>query len=215
MTEPSDFTASLELLEVLARGREHGYLGPGPVEDHVRHASVFVAGAPDGIRRGADLGSGGGVPGLILAERWPESSWMLVDRGARRAAFLRTSVSFLELDDRVEVVEGPAETAGRDERWRGSFDLVTARGFGPPAVTAECAAPFLRLDGHLVVSEPPLDSPSRASRWDPTGLELVGLRMGSVVEAGGASAQVFVQSEPCPDRYPRRAGVPGKRPLFS
>ena len=51
-----------------------------------------------------------------------------------------------------------AEAAGHDPLLRGQFDLVTARSFGRPAVTAECAAPFLRREGLLVVSEPP-DSP--------------------------------------------------------
>jgi len=71
------------------------------------------------------------------------------------------------LGERVRVIRSRAEVAGHDPALRFQFDLVTARGFGPPAVTAECAAGFLRVDGRLVVSEPPED---RVSRWPSDGL---------------------------------------------
>ena len=70
----------------------------------------------------------------------------MVDARARRCAFLGEAIVALGLDARVDVVEARAEVVGRDPGHRGGYDLVVARGFGPPAAVAECAAPLLRLD---------------------------------------------------------------------
>jgi 16S rRNA (guanine527-N7)-methyltransferase len=159
--------------------------------------------------RALDLGSGGGLPGLPLALRWTTSQWVLLDANERRTAWLGSAVQRLDLTDRVEVVRGRAETVGHERHYRATCDLVTARGFGPPPVTAECAAPFLAPGGSLVVSEPP----NEGNRWPPEGVRLVGLRLGPVVTAP-FRMQVLTQEQPCPGRYPRRVGVPAKRPLF-
>lgn len=157
-----------------------------------------------------DLGSGGGVPGLILALHWPASTWVLLDAGIRRTEFLRQAVAALFLEDRVEVVTARAEETGRDPVRRGAADLVVARSFGLPAVTAECAAPLLRVGGELVVAEPPGGAPHR---WPAHGVLELGLDADRrIVEP--AALQHLRQVSPCPDRYPRRTGIPEKRPLF-
>ena len=111
----------------------------------------------------------------------------------------------------MEVAEDRAEVLGRSPAHRGRYDLAVARSFGPPAVVAECGAPLLIPGGAAVISEPPGGVPSR---WPAEGLALVGMRAGAQVVAGDATFQVLHQEEPCPDRYPRRVGVPSKRPLF-
>lgn len=160
---------------------------------------------------GAELGSGGGLPGLPLALSFPSSSWVLIDANGRRAAFLREAVVELELQDRVRVRAERAEVTGRDGGLRGRLDVVVARGFGPPAVVAECAAPLLATGGRVVVSEPPGGAPGR---WPAAGLRLLGLAPGLSVVAAGAAFQVLERVGECDERYPRRTGVPGKRPLF-
>lgn len=150
------------------------------------------------------------MPALVLAEQWPASQWHLVEVMQRRAAFLRAAVRDLGMDGRVVVDERRAEDVGRDAALRGSFDLVTARGFGPPPVTAECAAPLLRHGGVLVVSEPPEDD---ATRWPADGLAQLGFDP-PVVVAGRARFVRILLTEPCPVRYPRRVGLPAKRPLW-
>lgn len=156
-----------------------------------------------------DLGSGGGLPGLPLALAWPETRWVLIEGGSRRADFLREATETLDLGDRVIVVSQRAEEAGHGGL-RGSVDCVVARSFGAPAVTAECAAAFLRVGGYLIVSEPPGGDPNR---WEHAGLALLGMRPGRV-GVGPTSFQVIDQVSPCPDRFPRRTGLPSKRPLF-
>lgn len=202
------------LVPVLEEGRRLGFLGPGPVAAHLQHAAGFasVLEAIGGdMRRGADLGSGAGVPGLPLALHFGAMEWVLVDASHRRSAFLRVAVRDLGLDGRVSVVTERAEVVGRTAGFRATFDAVVARGFGPPAAAAECAAPLLRVGGRLLVSEPPGGS---SARWDEAGLAQLGLVPGPARQAGGAAYQVLVQSHGCPPRFPRRVGVPAKRPLF-
>ncbi|HVF13353.1 MAG TPA: RsmG family class I SAM-dependent methyltransferase [Acidimicrobiales bacterium] len=209
------------LLPVLEEARALGLLGPGPLLPHLDHALGFGAaasaddgGGDEGLAAWGclDLGSGGGVPGLPLAVAWPQSRWTLVDAGARRVDFLVGAVRRMALEDRVEVVGGRAEQLARHPRMRGCFDLVVARGFAPPAVTAECAAGFLVPGGRAVVSEPP---GGRPSRWPASGLAPLGMEPDGPIEVAGASYQVLRQRAPCPDRYPRRTGIPSKRPLFT
>jgi 16S rRNA (guanine527-N7)-methyltransferase len=144
---------------------------------------------------------------LALALTWPASQWVLLDANARRGAFLEQVIGELRLHERVVVLVERAEEAAQAERWRGAFDLVTARSFGPPAVTAECASGFLRAGGRLVVSEPPSDA---EGRWPPDGLSKLGL-----ADLGRSGAvRVLLQVSATPQRFPRRVGVPAKRPLW-
>jgi 16S rRNA (guanine527-N7)-methyltransferase len=149
------------------------------------------------------------LPGLPLAVVWPNTHWILLDAGANRTAFLRRAVGRLELSDRVEVVHQRAEEAGRGNL-RGSAESVLARSFGAPGVTAECAAPLLRVGGTLVVAEPPGGD---IARWNVAGLALLGMKLGHAITAPTA-CQIVLQEAPCPSRFPRRTGVPAKRPLF-
>jgi 16S rRNA (guanine527-N7)-methyltransferase len=141
---------------------------------------------------------------------WPESSWTLIDANTRRAAFLQEAVGALDLSHRVEVLGCRAEAAGRDSHHRGRADLVVARSFGPPAVTAECAAPFLRTDGFLIVAEPPGGAPER---WPAGPLARLGL-VPDQNQNAPVALQRLRQARLCPPRYPRRPGIPAKRPLY-
>jgi 16S rRNA (guanine527-N7)-methyltransferase len=201
--------AALE--DVLGEARDLGFLGPGPVAGHIEHAAGFVqaVGEPH-PRRVVDLGSGGGLPGLVVAAAWPGAAVVLLDANERRTQFLARAVSALELDRRVTVAQTRAEDAGRDPMWRGRADLVVARSFGPPAVTAECAAPLLEVGGRLVVSEPP----ETGDRWPADTLRQLGLRPAGRLEQAFSRFQILRQDEACSERFPRRVGVPAKRPLF-
>lgn len=196
------------LLEVLDRAQRLGFLGPGRVGEHVEQANRFrLALEDDPPARALDLGSGAGVPGLVLALWWPDSRWVLLDSMVRRTGPLEDAVAELGLGDRVTVVTARAEEAGHDPALRGSFDAVTARSFGAPAVAAECGAAFLLLGGRLVVSDPP---DGAGDRWPASPLARLGLRVTGHPEG----CSVLVQHESYPPDRPRRTGVPAKRPLF-
>ena len=200
-------------MEVLETARNRGLLGPGPVQPHIDHALGFgeVAGGPP-QGRVLDLGSGGGIPGVVLALEWPASEWLLLDGRARSAQFLHEAVGRLGLGPRVTVMQARAETAAHDPTLRGAVALAVARGAGGPSVTAECAAGFLAVGGRLIVSEPP---ESTGTRWPAEPLATLGLGAARVQESrAGYRYAVLRQEAACPATFPRRVGVPSKRPLF-
>lgn len=198
----------MDLIAVLEESREWGFLGPGSLEAQIEHSLGFArVTSPPGSA--VDLGSGGGVPGLVLARKWPDSQWLLVDSSERRTQFLAEAVSRLGWDDRVTVLRSRAEDAGRDPGFRAQADLVVARSFAAPGPTAECAAPFLRVGGTLLVSEPPHDT---EGRW-PDAVSQLGLRFVET-RRGPPHIAVLIQEIECPEAYPRPSGRPAKRPLF-
>lgn len=201
------------LVHQLEQARRRGMLGPGPVEAHLEHGEAMAAAIePNFGGRLLDLGSGGGVPGLILLTCWPSATGVLLDARGRRCAFLETALRDLELLERASVACGRAEELAREAGFRGQFDLVVARGFGRPATTAECAVGFLVAGGRLAVSEPP-DAPSR-DRWPEWGLEQLGLRPPELHKSRDAGVAVLEAEGSAAERWPRRVGVPGRRPLW-
>lgn len=195
------------LIRQLEQSRALGFLGPGPVEAHVEHAAGFLVALEGVTGRVIELGSGGGVPGLVVAVARPDLELVLVEAMSKRCAFLEAAVVALRLVN-TRVVAGRAEIIGRSEL-RGTADAVVARGFGSPSATAECAAPLLRIGGRLIVSEPPNDQ----DRWPSEPVGLLGLQLGTRSPRSPV-IQVLIQAKPCPDPYPRRDGRPAKRPLF-
>lgn len=201
--------------DVLHRAQELKFLGSMRVLDQVTHAQGFATVIRQHLLGEVtmvhDLGSGGGIPALVLAREFPLAIFHLIERGQKRAEFLANAAVSLDMADRVHVHECDAESAGRTDL-RTSATVVTARSFAPPAVTAECAAPLLAPRGLLVVSEPPERDPSRwpAPALSELGLEIVADRQ--VVD--GASYQVLRKVGPTPARYPRRATTTRKRPLW-
>ena len=200
------------LLRALESAQEWGFLGPGPVQAHIDHAAAFwdawESWRTDAPAAVLDLGSGGGVPGLVLLAHWGVRTVML-DAMRRRTRFLEEVLREPDAPVGGEVWTGRAEVLGRQPDAEEAFDLVTARSFAPPAVTAECAARFLRVGGALIVSEPPDD----VDRWPATGLAELGLRRRATLREPYGVA-VLVKDTPTSARYPRRVGVPQKRPLF-
>jgi 16S rRNA (guanine527-N7)-methyltransferase len=206
--------------ELLGEARERGYLGPGPIDEHIRHAAALAALAAPVESPWLDLGSGGGIPGLAWLAAPGLGAGVLVDANARRCDFLTDAVGRLGVAERGSVVCGRAEVLARDPALRDRFPLVVARAFGAPATTAECAVAFLRVGGRLVVSEPPpADAPESAAedppRWSSEGLARLGFGPATVVRGDGVSAAVITRVDADGgDRWPRRDGVPSKRPLW-
>ena len=207
--------------DILSTSQNLGFLGPGSIDDYLSHCQGFL----DVIQENnivtddvLDLGSGGGIPGLFLSTQLPNSRFVLLDASIRRCQFLSEAVQSLNISSRVQVICERAEITARNIELRGSFSLVVARGFGQPSVTAECAVPFLKVGGVLLVSEPPSTQvragiDADAIRWPREGCAKLGL----VVESKTTLPYSFIQlrlTDPCPDRYPRRNGVPSKKPLF-
>lgn len=198
-----------------------GLLGPGPTDVHIAHALSFVTfvesllsveGEVPNDETYVDLGTGGGFPGLIFAQLGWVSSAYLVEARARRAEFLSEWVERLDLSGRARVECERAENLGRGSL-RESATVVTARAFGSPAVTAECGSAILRTGGVLVVSDPPGGSNGCDLRWPTPGISLVKLEM-THSEVAPHAFSAMRKIGRLPDLYPRRSGVPERKPLF-
>jgi 16S rRNA (guanine527-N7)-methyltransferase len=159
------------LLSALAELAQRGAIGERSLPVAVSHAEQFAVAVPPTAVTLADLGSGGGLPGLVVAVRCPWLRVCLVERRSSRADLLRRAVLALDLAERVEVFA--ADVRHLVEQRTGGFDVVTARSFGPPPVTARWGSALLTPGGLLIVSEPP-DGDSE--RWPLDLLAPLGLR---------------------------------------
>lgn len=163
-------TSDHELIEALGSSQRLGFLGDLPIPAVIAHARHFVTAVtswcPEPAPRIADIGSGGGVPGLVVAHDLPAAYVVLIDRRATRTDHLARLVHRLGFGTRVQVVT--ADLATTPPQLAGTFQVVTARGFGPPPVTLSAARPLLADGGVVIISEPPS---GHADRWDASLLE--------------------------------------------
>ena len=158
------------LLCALRAIQARGAIGEASLELAIVHAEQFVAALPSGVGTLVDLGSGGGLPGLVIAVRRPEVHVTLVERRQSRADLLSRVVKRLGLSEQVIIRAEDVRILG--DSASGSFDAVTARSFAAPPITARWAGVLLRAGGRLVVSEPPFDD---ADRWPTNILTACGL----------------------------------------
>jgi 16S rRNA (guanine527-N7)-methyltransferase len=165
MTDDAALVAALEAIQA------RGAIGESSITRAIEHAEQYVRKVPATAGTLADLGSGGGLPGLVVAVRCPHLVITLVERRATRADLLRRAVRALDLQDRVEVLADDVKVLA--DRSPASFDVVTARSFAAPPITAKWAGILLRPGGVLVVSEPPEDDPNR---WPEPTLNAAGLQ---------------------------------------
>jgi 16S rRNA (guanine527-N7)-methyltransferase len=152
-------TADDALLAALRSSQQLGMLGAAPIADFIAHSEAFVAALGDVTGTVVDLGSGGGVPGLVIAWRRPDLEVVLVDRRATRTDHLQRLVARLTLGERVTVLTAEARALPR--LLADPVAAVVARGFGKPAAVLAAALPILSDGGLVVVSEPPNGS----DRW--------------------------------------------------
>jgi 16S rRNA (guanine527-N7)-methyltransferase len=162
-----------------------------------------------------DLGSGGGVPGIVLALARPQQRWLLVDSVRKKADALRAFVETLGIRN-IEVVAERAEILGRDPLHRETHDVVAARACAPLPVLAEYALPLLAVGGTLVAWKGPMtDDELRAGRAAATacGGGAPSVHPSGFAELGDHRLVVIAKASPTPERYPRRPGEPARRPL--
>lgn len=147
------------LARIFEEAQQRGWIGGSGVDEHIEHSLGFAA-VPSGVPSVAvDLGSGGGVPGLVLAAVWPQCQWTLVESSLPRAAFLELHSAHLGWSNRVAVRHTTAQALANDKEYRDKADLVTARSFTKFPALIQAAAPLLRPSGHLVVSASPTPTP--------------------------------------------------------
>jgi 16S rRNA (guanine527-N7)-methyltransferase len=194
---------------------------PTSIRDPGQGADVHVADSLAGLDVGplrnanaiADLGSGAGFPGFVLAIALPKAHVSLVESVGRKADWLKETVTALGLST-VEVVETRAEA------WRGGLerhDAVTARALASLPVLVEYAAPLLRQGGVLVAwkgKRDPVEDAAGAAAAERLGMVLAQVR--PVTPYPGSRDRhlhVFEKVAPTPEGFPRAPGRARKRPI--
>ncbi|MHB0976926.1 MAG: 16S rRNA (guanine(527)-N(7))-methyltransferase RsmG [Candidatus Aquicultorales bacterium] len=164
----------------------------------------------------ADMGAGAGLPGVPLKIARPDLEVVLIEATGKKASFLKEVVSALGLSG-IEVVCARAEDAARDQRLRNSFDLATARALAVLPVLVEYARPLLRVGGKLVAykGDVKADEVEEAeAAADILGGVVEGVTHPVIPFLKAKRSLVIVRKDkPTDPRYPRRPGIPVKRPL--
>ena len=167
--------------------------------------------------RGVDVGTGGGLPGLLLAIAMPESRWLLVDSVGRKCAAVRSIAQQLGLSERVEVVCARAEVLGHDPGCRHHFDLAVARAVAAAPVVAEYLVPLLNSNGTAWLYRGRWSAADHAALAHAATLLRCHLRAPERYDLpsnrGERHLLVLEPRAACPQVYPRRTGLPAKAPL--
>lgn len=163
-----------------------------------------------------DIGTGGGVPGIVIAIARPDINVTLLDATGKKIAFLNDVTDDLKLRN-VRTIHKRAEEAGLDRQVRGRYDIGTARAVSSIPALMELGLPLLKLGRFLLLPkgaeiDDELESGARAG-------EILG---GSIVEASflpdaetsiATRLVVVEKTAPTPGAYPRRSGIPSRNPL--
>jgi 16S rRNA (guanine527-N7)-methyltransferase len=168
------------------------------------------------MQRVIDVGSGAGFPGLPLRIGLPEIGLTLVESVHKKAAFLEHVVKALDLED-VEVLPARAEQVGRMPAHREGYDWALARAVAPLPVLVEYLLPLVKVGGK-VLAQKGKDAEKQVGMAE----KAIGLLGGEFQEMipvdlpGGYERRYLVVIQKIaetPDKYPRREGIPAKRPL--
>ena len=206
----------------LTSDREPSLFWSRHVEDAIAAAAAIegAIGRPDASMRVLDVGSGSGVPGLVWAILWPDTRMVLLESIKKKGRFLESAARELDLPH-VETLVGRAETYGRDPEHREQYDLVAARALAAMPTLAELTLPFVRVGGvAAAIKSADSEAEIESARW---AIERLGggekdpPRRLDYRRTDGQSSAVWLVSKrsPTPPEYPRRPGVPRRRPLIA
>jgi 16S rRNA (guanine527-N7)-methyltransferase len=186
----------------------------------VRHfldsLTCMLAMSADTSDRVIDIGTGAGFPGIPLKIICPNMRLTLVEATRKKAEFCRHVVKILDLEQ-VSVIHGRAEDVGQEQSHRQVYDLALARAVAPLPILVEYLLPFLRVGGRAIAQK---GETAHAEAHDAeAALGILGGRVSRLISVelpGVAETRYLVvikKIAATPDKYPRRAGMPEKRPL--
>jgi 16S rRNA (guanine527-N7)-methyltransferase len=163
-----------------------------------------------------DVGTGAGFPGLPIKIMLPEAHLTLIESTGKKTTFLQHMVRLLDLED-VQIINERAETVGHWDDHRECYDVVLARAVARLNVLAEYCLPFCRLGGRVIA---PKGEDAEVEAQEAQGaLETLGGTVRSVkpVHISGLESEHYLividKVAHTPESYPRRPGMPSKRPL--
>jgi len=163
-----------------------------------------------------DLGTGAGFPGIPLKIMSPKAEITLVDSLKKRCLFLEKTLSELAING-VVVINDRAENLGQNKKYRGIFDLSLSRAVAHTRILIELHAPLLKIGGEmLLLKGPGIEEEITVSQKaaEELGVKLFDLIKYELPEGYGQRAiAIFKKIKDTPEKYPRRPGIPEKKPL--
>lgn len=162
-----------------------------------------------------DIGAGAGFPSLPMKILFPNIEVTIIDSLNKRINFLTLLSEELGLTG-VHFYHGRAEEFGQDKQFRAQFDIVTARAVARMQVLSELTIPFLKIGGQLIALKAVAAEDELADAKNA-----LALLFSKVVETynydlpNGDSRNITIveKKKETPNKYPRRAGLPNKKPL--
>jgi 16S rRNA (guanine527-N7)-methyltransferase len=172
---------------------------------------------PEGAFRLIDIGAGAGFPGLPLKIVRPEIDVTLLDATAKKTEFLTHMIATLKLAG-AAAIHGRAEEIARDEAYRETFDVAVARAVAKLPALAELALPFVKVGGRFIAQKQAHDGGENEIEGARNALSELGGEILAVKNApaplpAGRQLVIISKISATPEKYPRRPGLPGKRPL--
>ncbi|NLZ43736.1 MAG: 16S rRNA (guanine(527)-N(7))-methyltransferase RsmG [Clostridia bacterium] len=164
-----------------------------------------------------DVGSGAGFPGLLFALLFPERSIFLLEANKKKTRFLQ-AIKEEEHLSQLSILPDRAETLGQQAPYREQFSLVTARAVARLPELLELTLPFCRCGGFFLAYKGPQAQEELAEA--AKACEVLGGKLHTTYaytlpwEKGERTLLFFAKVSPSPSQYPRRPGIPGKRPLL-
>ncbi|GBF32505.1 rRNA small subunit 7-methylguanosine methyltransferase GidB [Desulfocucumis palustris] len=164
----------------------------------------------------ADVGSGAGFPGIPLKIMCPEMNIVLTDSVQKKVCFMDRVILELKLK-KARVVQFRAEDMGRSGEYRESFDTVVSRAVAPLNVLLEYCIPLLKVGGSFLAMKGPAageEIKQSGAALKNTGAEIYELKTINLPVLGDLRNIIIIKKiGPTPGEYPRRAGIPSKKPL--
>ncbi len=204
---------------LLAENEKHNLLSRKTsredLEQHIADSLMVMKFYHLGPGRVADIGSGAGFPGLLLALHDPQTSYTLVEADLKKSGFLKMAARELQADN-VEVVRERVENLARQKPYREAFSTVLSRAVAATGILLEYGIPLLKVKGKMLLWK------GRNYREELNqahhAMELLQARLEQVFvynlmgEKDRAILMISKEGK-TPEKYPRRVGIPAKRPL--
>jgi 16S rRNA (guanine527-N7)-methyltransferase len=164
----------------------------------------------------ADVGSGGGLPGIVLAVTLDQLKFTLIEATGKKARFIEAAAKQMQLSN-VQVLADRAETVGQQSPHRQRYDAVVCRAVGQMRELLEYTMPLVKVGGFVLA----MKGPSVEKELDEAGdaLEILGAGDVKIIDAYPQGCDIntvivaVVKDRPTPQDYPRRPGLPRHEPL--